>query len=108
MPNKFLLCKKKAIRIINKAHYKSHTNHLFLNNRILKLPDLYHNQVANFMFDFSTDNLPSSFNNFFEGPPAHHYSTRNKPTKITREFSRTNFTANLPKNFFPKIWSKLK
>ena len=48
---KIHLLQKAALRIISKAKFRSHTNSLFLKNRILKLPDIYEEQILNFMHE---------------------------------------------------------
>ncbi len=60
---RIFLLQKRAIRIINKKKYRSHTEPLFKSNNILKLDDLYKLQVALFMYDLQAHNLPKSFEN---------------------------------------------
>ena len=99
---------KRALRIINHTHFRSHTGTLFFCNNILKIHDLYETQIALFMFDYFNSNLPESFVNFFAGPATHSYQTRARPSQLRREFSRTKFTEKLPKHTFPQIWSKFQ
>jgi hypothetical protein len=54
---------KKAIRIINKASYNSHTIPLFISSAILPLKFLMPYFKLLFMYDFNNNALPESFSN---------------------------------------------
>ena len=60
------MLQKRAIRNINRAKYRAHTEPLFKSSLILKLTDLYEYQVTLFMFDFISNKLPISFHNTFK------------------------------------------
>ena len=62
---KTLLLQKRAIQVINKANYNSHTEPLFKRSKILKLNDLYELKVILFVNYFIANKLPISFNNIF-------------------------------------------
>ena len=68
--NKYLegVCKmqKRAIRVIHKAKYNSHTEPLFKSSGILKLEDLHNWAIVIFMNDYFTGKLPKSFHNIFK------------------------------------------
>ena len=57
---------KRAIRIINHAEYLSHTNHLFHQNKILTLPDLFYYNLGIFMYKLSANELPTIFLHMFQ------------------------------------------
>jgi len=51
---------KRAVRIINKALYNSHIDHLFKKSEILKLSNLYEHKAALFVNDYIIARLPHS------------------------------------------------
>ena len=55
---------KRALRIINKKGYRSHTDPLYKSAKILKIVDLFKLQASLFMYDLEHDLLPKSFRNF--------------------------------------------
>ena len=63
--NELIVLQKKAIRIINRAHYQEHTSPLFKNNKILKVTDLYEYNIAKFMFKYDHGTLPAALNRLF-------------------------------------------
>ena len=101
------LLQKRAVRIINKRSYNSHTEPLFASSKILKLRDLYEYHVNLFMYDFSNKLLPNSFHSLFR----YNYEIQIRPTRqshllhITKCMSK--FSANLPLFAFPKIYNKI-
>ena len=60
---------KRAIRIINKATYNSHTEALFKQSNVLKLKNWYEYQSLLFMYAFAKIRLPHSFGNSFKCNP---------------------------------------
>ena len=104
--NKTFLKQKRAIRIINKAQYNSHTEPLFKASSVLKLKDIYELQTLLFMIRFEKKLLPLSFNNMFL------HNREIHPNRITRQSNhiyikmpRNNFVANLPSYRIPKIFN---
>jgi hypothetical protein len=102
------ILQKKAIRIIYKAKYRSHTDPLFKSSKILKLADLYEYQVCLFMYDYEHKNLPLSFMNIFKHNADVH------PSRVTRQShhfyikkSKSQFSMKLPLFNFPRIWNAL-
>ena len=61
-----IMFQKRAMRNINRAKYRAHTEPLFKSSLILKLTDLYEYQVTLFMLDFISNKLPISFHNTFK------------------------------------------
>ena len=107
--NKTITLQKKAIRIISKASYNSHTEPLFKENNILKLKDLYEQQIAIFMHNWENNKLPTSFKNSFT------QNCQINPTITTRQSNmfhikptKSKFVSNLPNIKFPSTWNKLK
>ena len=102
--NKIFLLQKKVIQIINNKPYRSHTNALFNQHRILKFSDTYKLQVALFVYDYFHDNLPSSFHEFFMGNTN---QTGRNFYNLFRFRPRTKFSSKLPGHKFPEIWNSL-
>ena len=59
--DKLFIIQKRAIRVVNRVGYLSHTNYLFQKNKILKINDLFLYHVGIFMFRLSLNNLPEVF-----------------------------------------------
>ena len=59
------ILQKKAIRIISKVSFDSHTDVLFKEHRILKFFDIYFYQISKFTYLFKRGLLPNYFRNMF-------------------------------------------
>ena len=57
---------KKCIRIINFATYYSHTNPLFIEDKILKLPDIIKISQIKLIFDYKNNLLPQDLLTLFK------------------------------------------
>ena len=79
--SRIIILQKKAIRILSKVSFDSHTDPLFKEDGIL---------IGNFMFRFSKDLLPKFFSDMFKiSNQIHSYNTRNS-NKFFIFHSRTN------------------
>ena len=65
MVSRISILQKKAIRYIENAKYNSHSDPLFYKYNILKFEDLKVYNQAVFMYKYTYNQLPTSFNNFF-------------------------------------------
>ena len=65
-PRKYTQTTKKAIRVLNKANYNSHTDPLFKQSNILKVGDQYKYEAMIFMHNFLGNKLPKSFDQVFQ------------------------------------------
>ena len=75
--DKLLILQKRVLRIICQTDRLSHTNHLFFNNKILKVHDLYNFYLGCFMFQLNSNALPHAFTSLFEkNQQLHTYPTR--------------------------------
>ena len=101
------ILQKRAVRSINKAAYNSHTDPLFKQSGILKIFDLYQQEVMMFMHDVRKGNLPVSFNNIFL---AHRDVNRIYATRQADLFyvprSKSKFVDKLPLIAFPQTWNR--
>ena len=68
---------KRAIRLITNARKYARSTPLFLELKLLKLPEIYTYSIAIFMHKYHQKKLPSIFNDFFEtNSDYHNYNTR--------------------------------
>ena len=56
----------RAVRIIDNAKTASHSHPIFFKNKILKLNDLTDFNQATFMYKYTKNLLPSTFNDTFK------------------------------------------
>ena len=105
--DRLLLLQKKSLRIISNTTARSHTNKLFLQNKILKIEDLYSFQLGQFMYNYNNNSLPSAFNNMFPTNQSFH----NYPTRRSNEFHLPLLRTLLAQNTFiytgPHFWNSL-
>lgn len=104
--NKLEKLQKRAIRTVNQATFKSHTEPLFKSSAVLKISDMFIYQVLLFMRDYNADQLPECFCNMY---------IKNRyirSERITRQSEllyipqcKTKFVENLPYALYPKIWN---
>ena len=59
------MLQKKAVRLVANKGYNSHSELIFYSLEILKFEDLFNFNVMKFMHQYSTSNLPPSFNSTF-------------------------------------------
>lgn len=61
-----VILQKRAVRIIHKAEYLEHTNRLFLQSKLLKLPDLVNFYTAQLLYKASRNVLPDNIQDLFK------------------------------------------
>ena len=89
------------------AHQNVDTNHLFHQNRILKLTDLFHYNVGIFMFQLSNNELPDVFLHMFRRNRAiHDYPTRQRDAYHLPR-TRTLFAKKTIIFTGPRYWNDL-
>ena len=101
------ILQKRALRIINKKGYRSHTDLLCKSAKILKIVDVFKLQASLFLYDLEHDLLPKSFRKCVMK------TSFESDKRITRQFKllvhekpRTNLSLKLPKHNFTRIWNK--
>ena len=104
-----LLLQKRAIRIINKSSYLSHTAPIFKDLAILKLPDINCYSTVQFIYKCKHNYLPIVCKQFLTYNDLLSYSTYNLQTvnEYIIPFSRTNMRAKCMDVRGPKQWSSL-
>ena len=105
--DKLLLLQKKAIRIICQAGFRTHTDPLFYEKKILKIKDLYFFQLGQFMYNYTCDLLPDIFKSMFlKNRSFHQYPTR-KSDDYHLPLLRSFFAQNTFIYEGPKFWNSL-
>ena len=91
--NRLRIIQKKVVRSITNSPYLSHTNPLFHTESILKIDDITKLNIASMMYLFHTNQLPTTFNQFFRlnseihshnTRQSHNYHTNYRKTKLAQ------------------------
>ena len=61
-----LILQKRALRIIHNVYFRSHTNHPFLQDNILRINDSYSWYLGIFMFQLINNELPLPISSIFQ------------------------------------------
>uniref|UniRef100_A0A3B3C2G3 Reverse transcriptase domain-containing protein n=1 Tax=Oryzias melastigma TaxID=30732 RepID=A0A3B3C2G3_ORYME len=64
--NKITVIQKRAMRIVNKASYRAHTNDFFIQRNTLKFMDLVDHRTAQFMYKIQNKQLPVQIQDLFK------------------------------------------
>ena len=95
--NPLIILQKRAIRVITKSEYLTHTNNLFLRNRILKLPDIHKLKLGIYTFKNEL---------FSQYTRSHSHNTRNR-TQLLPEFHRLSSTQRSISYSAPSFWNEI-
>jgi hypothetical protein len=113
--NSIVKLQKKAIRIINNAPYNCHTEPLFKKCEILPFMYLVKYFKILFMYDYSHNLLPKSFDNLWVSNAVRRNINQNNYDRILRDddslyipMSRLEHYSKFPLNDYPKIWNEYK
>ena len=75
--NKIEILQRKCLRIITFSDFRSHTNHLFIKHKILKVRDIINLQHLLLLFKFLDNSLPTDLITLFKlNAEIHRYQTR--------------------------------
>ena len=102
--NRVFKLQKRALRVITKSKYNSHTEPLFKYCKILKLSDLLRLSTLKFYYKFKHGDLPAYFESFSLSPQGsiHAYPTRSG-SQIRSNFTRTMFADKCLRNYIPCV-----
>ena len=64
--DRILILQKRALRIIHNVYFRSHTNHLFSQDKILKINDSYSWYIGIFIFQLINNELPLPISSIFQ------------------------------------------
>jgi len=105
--NKLNLLQKRAIRVIDRAPPKSHTDQLFIKYKILRIDQINILQISEFMYKYTYRLLPQAFNNYFTlTSDTHTYSTR-QGQSYRGVFARTNTRLFALRSVGPLTWNNI-
>ena len=79
---KILTQQKKAIRKISFAHFEAHSDPLFKELNILKLPDMMRLNNIMFVHNVLNNNAPNTFKDYFKFQQLHHHDTVRNPNSV--------------------------
>jgi hypothetical protein len=86
---------------------KAHTAPLFKKLRILKIHDIFVQQITQFMYKFNNNLLPENFNNYFiKNSTIHRHNTRHADN-LHLPFSNTVVRFISIKSRGPRVWNAL-
>ena len=107
--SKLIITQKKIIRAMTGASYNAHTEPLFKQLNILKLPDLYRLYVSKYMFAFINNSLPCNLLKIFTlAQDTHDHDTRHSKTlKLKIIKTRTVIATQSILNMGPTIWNSV-
>ena len=102
-----LRLQKKALRICTHSHYIAHTDPIFHNLKRLKIADIHTFHTAIFMYKFSTNTLPKSFQNIF----VYNRNIHSYPTRHSSDLHLTNpkivIAHKSIRHHGPDVWNDL-
>ena len=106
-PNNLFQLQKRAIRVVSKSKYISHSEPLFKSLGILKLKDMYNLQCIKFMHKYTTGSLPFYFCDWFKAEHKDHPYNMRKPQVPRLERPKHNILNRIPKYHIPNVVSAL-
>ena len=104
---KLITMQKRAIRIIAGAKYNDHTQPLFYRHHVLKMNDVYQNEVAKIIFRFKQNSLPVPLKNIFTLNSDIHDRQTRQMRNLQNKRCRTTLASQLITCTGPKIWNSL-
>ena len=98
---------KRAVRFIAQIPYGAHTKSKFLIHKILKVDQIREVQIGIFMYRYLHNQLPSTFQDFFQlNINIHSYSSRNL-SSLHIPFARTNTRLSSIQCTGPRCWNNI-
>lgn len=107
--SKILQLQKKAVRIVTKSKFISHSEPLFKCLNLLKVDDVFKLQQLKFFYNYLHNNLPYYFQDLVFDSSKHEYETRYKNKlqvkRVNHEFAKQNVLYSIPTmfNVLPKL-----
>ena len=100
--SKLLTLQKKALRYVSNAKPNSHTNPLFLRHNLLNVYDMINFNLGVFMYKYTYDLLPTSFNGAFQK-----LHTHERNLNYITIVEKSSFVRSIPTSYMPKYWNSL-
>ena len=106
--NQFKLFKTNCLRYLLKKPYRYSTNQLHTELKLIKVEDIFKQELLSFVFNFYTSKLPPVFNNYFTPfSNIHDIGTRNRNTSFVIPHHNNNFGSSSLKVKGACMWNKL-
>ena len=107
--SKLITLQKRAIRIVGKTHYKSHTNPLFAQFKCLKFHDLVNLKILLTVFQARHNKLPFNIQKLFvDHNQIHSFQTRSKAkSNYNMLHCRTKIKSKAISIYGVKLWNNL-
>ena len=98
---------KKCLRIMNFSPYNSHTNELFILDKILKIEDVIKFEQIKLAFEFKKSTIPNDIMNLFQ-ENINDYNTRNmkKGGLIIPKITSVSYGDRSLRYIIPKVWNE--
>ena len=92
---------KKAVRVLTKSKYNSHTDPLFKTLKLLKINDIFKTQCLKFLYNLKKNTTPKYFSRgYLPTAVEHSYNTRNqhqlRPARTNRQKTKKTIRYYLP------------
>ena len=98
---------KRAIRMVCKASFNSHTEPIFKALNVLSLMDIHRHQISLFMFDYINGNLPNAFDGMFLLNSDINRLVQTRQSNLLYVHRNKNaFVLNLPYIKYAQVWNQ--
>ena len=99
----FTSYRKKALRLICKTHYLSHSDPLFIHLNTMKVKDIYRRHCLKFFYNHEKGRLPSYFSNYIvRNLHNHDHDTRHRNDLQSQPTNRIS-SEKVLRNLLPKL-----
>ena len=96
------------LKVLTEKPYKYSTNQLHIDLKLIKVEDIFKQEVLSFVFNFYTSNLPPVFNSYFTPfSNIHDIGTRNRNTSFIIPHHTNNFGSSSLKVKGACMWNAL-
>ena len=109
--DKIFFLQKRAVRIISNAGYNDHTQPLFKELGILNIRDIFKHQIASFMYEYESGNLPTIFDSFFKRVnESYQYNARSASLSklASSKTNKVKYGGSMLKSLGVKIFNDVK
>ena len=98
-----------SIRIVYDLDRRHNRNNMYFTNKLLKINEIYHSVLLQFLHKFHNNNLPPAFDRYFGyASDVHRYNTR-YASNFNFHVQRThnNYGTRAPCNLSTRLWSQI-
>ena len=105
--NKIQFLQNQLLKVLSSKKFRYSTDKLHNEFEILKIQDLFNQEILTFMYKYSTNSLPSVFNNYYETLASTHGLNTRHGGNLKKEKHRTKIGSLSIKIYGPDLWNKL-